>query len=176
MQERQSVAQAPMLLLLSMVVVFLVLAALYESWSIPVSVMLVVPLGLLGAVLAVVLRGMPNDVFFKVGLITVIGLSAKNAILIVEFARQLREQGYELVDAAVTAARLRLRPILMTSLAFVLGVVPLMVASGASAETQHAIGTGVFGGMISATVLAVFFVPVFFCDGDADTRALQPLA
>ncbi|QIZ46589.1 efflux RND transporter permease subunit [Dickeya zeae] len=162
LQERQSVAQAPMLLLLSMVVVFLVLAALYESWSIPVSVMLVVPLGLLGAVLAVVLRGMPNDVFFKVGLITVIGLSAKNAILIVEFARQLREQGYELVDAAVTAARLRLRPILMTSLAFVLGVVPLMVASGASAETQHAIGTGVFGGMISATVLAVFFVPVFF--------------
>ncbi|ANE76733.1 efflux RND transporter permease subunit [Dickeya solani] len=162
LQERQSAAQAPMLLLLSMVVVFLVLAALYESWSIPLSVMLVVPLGLLGAVLAVILRDMPNDVFFKVGLITVIGLSAKNAILIVEFARQLREQGHELVDAAVTAARLRLRPILMTSLAFALGVVPLMVASGASAETQHAIGTGVFGGMVSATVLAVFFVPVFF--------------
>ncbi|WKV51750.1 efflux RND transporter permease subunit [Dickeya fangzhongdai] len=162
LQERQSAAQAPMLLLLSMVVVFLVLAALYESWSIPLSVMLVVPLGLLGAVLAVILRDMPNDVFFKVGLITVIGLSAKNAILIVEFARQLREQGQGLVDAAVTAARLRLRPILMTSLAFALGVVPLMVASGASAETQHAIGTGVFGGMVSATVLAVFFVPVFF--------------
>ncbi|WP_448623105.1 multidrug efflux RND transporter permease subunit [Dickeya fangzhongdai] len=162
LQERQSAAQAPMLLLLSMVVVFLVLAALYESWSIPLSVMLVVPLGLLGAVLAVILRDMPNDVFFKVGLITVIGLSAKNAILIVEFARQLRQQGHELVDAAVTAARLRLRPILMTSLAFALGVVPLMVASGASAETQHAIGTGVFGGMVSATVLAVFFVPVFF--------------
>ncbi|KHN62541.1 acriflavine resistance protein B [Dickeya fangzhongdai] len=162
LQERQSAAQAPMLLLLSMVVVFLVLAALYESWSIPLSVMLVVPLGLLGAVLAVILRDMPNDVFFKVGLITVIGLSAKNAILIVEFARQLRKQGHELVDAAVTAARLRLRPILMTSLAFALGVVPLMVASGASAETQHAIGTGVFGGMVSATVLAVFFVPVFF--------------
>nr|WP_253940639.1 multidrug efflux RND transporter permease subunit [Dickeya dadantii] len=162
LQERQSAAQAPMLLLLSMVVVFLVLAALYESWSIPLSVMLVVPLGLLGAVLAVILRDMPNDVFFKVGLITVIGLSAKNAILIVEFARQLRDQGHELVDAAVTAARLRLRPILMTSLAFALGVVPLMVASGASAETQHAIGTGVFGGMVSATVLAVFFVPVFF--------------
>ncbi|QDX30559.1 efflux RND transporter permease subunit [Dickeya poaceiphila] len=162
LQERQSATQAPMLLLLSMVVIFLVLAALYESWSIPLSVMLVVPLGLLGAVLAVLLRDMPNDVFFKVGLITVIGLSAKNAILIVEFARQLREQGYELADAAVMAARLRLRPILMTSLAFALGVVPLMLASGASAETQHAIGTGVFGGMVSATVLAVFFVPVFF--------------
>ncbi|MEI7065605.1 efflux RND transporter permease subunit [Dickeya chrysanthemi] len=162
LQERQSAAQAPMLLLLSMVVVFLVLAALYESWSIPLSVMLVVPLGLLGAVLAVTLRGMPNDVFFKVGLITVIGLSAKNAILIVEFARQLHAQGQTLTEAAVTAARLRLRPILMTSLAFALGVVPLMLASGASAETQHAIGTGVFGGMISATVLAVFFVPVFF--------------
>ncbi|WJM83718.1 efflux RND transporter permease subunit [Dickeya chrysanthemi] len=162
LQERQSAAQAPMLLLLSMVVVFLVLAALYESWSIPLSVMLVVPLGLLGAVLAVTLRGMPNDVFFKVGLITVIGLSAKNAILIVEFARQLHAQGQTLTEAAVTAARLRLRPILMTSLAFALGVVPLMLASGASAETQHAIGTGVFGGMVSATVLAVFFVPVFF--------------
>ncbi|WP_033575876.1 efflux RND transporter permease subunit [Dickeya chrysanthemi] len=162
LQERQSAAQAPMLLLLSMVVVFLVLAALYESWSIPLSVMLVVPLGLLGAVLAVTLRDMPNDVFFKVGLITVIGLSAKNAILIVEFARQLHTQGQTLTEAAVTAARLRLRPILMTSLAFALGVVPLMLASGASAETQHAIGTGVFGGMVSATVLAVFFVPVFF--------------
>jgi multidrug efflux pump len=145
-----------------MLVVFLVLAALYESWSIPLSVMLVVPLGLLGAVLAVTMRGMPNDVFFKVGMITIIGLSAKNAILIVEFARQLQAQGKGLVEATVEAARLRLRPILMTSLAFALGVVPLMLASGASAETQHAIGTGVFGGMISATVLAVFFVPVFF--------------
>ncbi len=151
-----------MLMALSMLVVFLVLAALYESWSIPVSVMLVVPLGLLGAVLAVMLRGMPNDVFFKVGMITIIGLSAKNAILIVEYARQLQAQGRGLVEATVEAARLRLRPILMTSLAFALGVVPLMLATGASAETQHAIGTGVFGGMISATVLAVFFVPVFF--------------
>lgn len=140
----------------------LVLAALYESWSIPLSVMLVVPLGLIGAVAAVLLRGLPNDVFFKVGMITVIGLSAKNAILIVEFAKQLRDQGKGLVEAAVEAARLRLRPILMTSLAFGLGVVPLMVASGASAETQHAIGTGVFGGMVTATVLAVFFVPVFY--------------
>ncbi|WP_043821237.1 multidrug efflux RND transporter permease subunit [Aeromonas veronii] len=162
LQERQSAEQAPLLMLLSALVVFLVLAALYESWSIPLSVMLVVPLGLLGAVAAVMLRGMPNDVFFKVGMITIIGLSAKNAILIVEFARQLHSEGRSLLDAAVTAARLRLRPILMTSLAFTLGVVPLMLASGASAETQHAIGTGVFGGMISGTLLAVFFVPVFF--------------
>ncbi|MFM2088009.1 MAG: hypothetical protein RLZZ237_2878, partial [Pseudomonadota bacterium] len=129
---------------------------------IPLSVMLVVPLGLLGAVLAVMVRGMPNDVFFKVGMITIIGLSAKNAILIVEYARQLQSQGRGLLEAAVEASRLRLRPILMTSLAFALGVVPLMLATGASAETQHAIGTGVFGGMLSATVLAVFFVPVFF--------------
>ncbi|UEM25211.1 multidrug efflux RND transporter permease subunit (plasmid) [Skermanella mucosa] len=162
LQERQSAAQAPMLMALSMLVVFLVLAALYESWAIPLSVMLVVPLGLLGAVLAVTLRGLPDDVYFKVGMITVIGLSAKNAILIVEFAKQLHEEGMGLVEAAVAAARLRLRPILMTSLAFGLGVVPLMIARGASAETQHAIGTGVFGGMVSATVLAVFFVPVFF--------------
>ncbi|YCH21128.1 multidrug efflux RND transporter permease subunit [Pseudomonas sp. D1-3] len=162
LQERQSAAQAPMLMALSALVVFLVLAALYESWSIPLSVMLVVPLGLLGAVAAVMLRGLPNDVFFKVGMITIIGLSAKNAILIVEFARQLHGEGRSLVDAAVTAARLRLRPILMTSLAFTLGVVPLMLASGASAETQHAIGTGVFGGMLSGTLLAVFFVPSFF--------------
>lgn len=162
LQERQSAEQAPLLMLLSALVVFLVLAALYESWSIPLSVMLVVPLGQLGAVAAVMLRGMPNDVFFKVGMITIIGLSAKNAILIVEFARQLHGEGRSLLDAAVTAARLRLRPILMTSLAFTLGVVPLMLASGASAETQHAIGTGVFGGMISGTLLAIFFVPVFF--------------
>ncbi|MEZ8188169.1 multidrug efflux RND transporter permease subunit [Shewanella sp. 5S214] len=162
LQERQSAAQAPLLILLSALVVFLVLAALYESWSIPLSVMLVVPLGLLGAVAAVMLRDMPNDVFFKVGMITIIGLSAKNAILIVEFARQLHVEGHTLIDAAVTAARLRLRPILMTSLAFTLGVIPLMLASGASAETQHAIGTGVFGGMLSGTLLAIFFVPAFF--------------
>lgn len=162
LQERQSATQAPLLMLLSALVVFLVLAALYESWSIPLSVMLVVPLGLIGAVVAVMLRGMPNDVFFKVGMITIIGLSAKNAILIVEFARQLHAEGRSLVDAAVTAARLRLRPILMTSLAFTLGVVPLMLASGASAETQHATGTGVFGGMLSGTILAIFFVPIFF--------------
>lgn len=162
LQERMSAAQAPLLMALSMLVVFLVLAALYESWSIPLPVMLVVPLGLIGAVAAVMLRGMPDDVFFKVGLITVIGLSAKNAILIVEFARQLHERGMGVIEAAVTAARLRLRPVLMTSLAFGLGVVPLMLASGASAETQRAIGTGVFGGMVTATLLAIFFVPGFF--------------
>ncbi|KVZ17864.1 acriflavine resistance protein B [Burkholderia ubonensis] len=162
LQEHQSASEAPMLMALSMIVVFLVLAALYESWSIPLSVMLVVPLGLIGAIGAVMLRGLPNDVYFKVGMITVIGLSAKNAILIVEFAKQLREEGKGLLEAAVEASRLRLRPILMTSLAFGLGVVPLMIATGASAETQHAIGTGVFGGMVTATVLAIFFVPVFF--------------
>jgi multidrug efflux pump len=162
MEERQSGAQAPMLLALSMLVVFLVLAALYESWSIPLSVMLAVPLGVIGAVAATMLRGLPNDVFFNVGLITIIGLSAKNAILIVEFAKMLREQGQGLLEATITAARLRLRPIIMTSLAFTLGVVPLVVAQGASAATQHSIGTGVFGGMIAATFLAIFFVPVFF--------------
>jgi multidrug efflux pump len=162
LQEREAGAQAPMLLALSMLVVFLVLAALYESWAIPASVMLVVPLGLIGAVAAVLMRGLANDIFFRVGLITIIGLSAKNAILIVEFAKSYREQGMSLVDAALAAARVRLRPIVMTSLAFTLGVMPLMLARGASAETQAAIGTGVFGGMIAGTVLAVIFVPVFF--------------
>lgn len=162
LEEKQSESQTLFLLLLSMLVVFLVLAALYESWSIPLSVMLVVPLGLIGAFLAVMLRGMPNDIFFKVGMITIIGLSAKNAILIVEFAKALREEGMGLVEATVAAAKLRLRPILMTSLAFTCGVIPLVIASGASSETQKAIGTGVFGGMISATVLAVIFVPIFF--------------
>jgi multidrug efflux pump len=161
-QERLSGSEAPALLVLSMLVVFLVLAALYESWSIPLSVMLVVPLGLIGALAAVTLRGMPNDVFFKVGLITLIGLSAKNAILIVEFAKQLEAQGRSPLEAAVEAAKLRLRPILMTSLAFTLGVVPLAMASGASAETQRAIGTGVFGGMITGTVLALLLVPAFY--------------
>ena len=162
LQEKESGSQAPMLLALSMLIVFLVLAALYESWSIPLSVMMVVPLGLIGAVIAVLMRDLPNDVFFKVGMITLIGLSAKNAILIVEFARTLKAQGMALIPATIQAARLRLRPIIMTSLAFTLGVVPLMIASGASAATQHAISTGVFGGMITATVLAVFLVPVFF--------------
>ena len=161
LQERLSGSQAPLLLGLSLLIVFLCLAALYESWSIPTSVLLVVPLGVLGAVLAVTLRGMPNDVFFKVGLITIIGLSAKNAILIIEFAKDLYEQGEDLLDATLKAARLRLRPIIMTSLAFILGVVPLAIATGASSASQQAIGTGVIGGMITAT-LAVVFVPVFF--------------
>ncbi|WP_207937411.1 efflux RND transporter permease subunit [Pseudomonas sp. 51_B] len=161
LQERLSGSQAPLLMGLSLLVVFLCLAALYESWSIPTAVLLVVPLGVLGAVVAVNLRGMPNDVFFKVGLITLIGLSAKNAILIIEFAKHLVDQGMEATQAAVQAARLRLRPIVMTSLAFILGVVPLAIATGASSASQQAIGTGVIGGMLSAT-LAVVFVPVFF--------------
>jgi len=162
LQEIQSGAQAPMLIALSILFVFLLLAALYESWSIPLSVMLVVPLGVIGSVAAVTLRGMPNDVYFMVGLIAIIGLSAKNAILIVEFAKDLRQEGMSVIDATIEAARLRFRPILMTSLAFTLGVVPLAIAAGASAASQNAIGTGVMGGMISATVLAVFFVPAFF--------------
>lgn len=161
LQERLSGSQAPLLMGLSLLVVFLCLAALYESWSIPTAVLLVVPLGVLGAVVAVTLRGMPNDVFFKVGLITLIGLSAKNAILIIEFAKHLVDQGMDAAQAAVQAARLRLRPIVMTSLAFILGVVPLAIATGASSASQQAIGTGVIGGMLSAT-LAVVFVPVFF--------------
>lgn len=162
LQEIQSGNQAPFLMGLTVVFIFLLLAALYESWSIPLSVMLVVPLGIIGAVLAVMMRDMPNDVYFKVGMITIIGLSAKNAILIVEFAKDLYAEGMPLIDATVEASRLRFRPILMTSLAFSLGVVPLAVASGASAASQNAIGTGVLGGMISATVLAIYFVPVFF--------------
>jgi multidrug efflux pump len=162
LQEIQSGSQAPLLFALSILFVFLLLAALYESWSIPLSVMLVVPLGIVGAVLAVMIREMPDDVYFKVGLIAIVGLSAKNAILIIEFAKDLRAQGKSLFDATVEAARMRFRPIIMTSLAFTLGVVPLAVATGASAASQNAIGTGVLGGMISATVLAVFFVPVFF--------------
>ncbi len=162
LQEQESASQAPMLMLLSMLVVFLVLAALYESWTIPFAVMMVVPLGLLGTVAAVMLRDLSNDVFFKVGMITIIGLSAKNAILIVEFAKQIYEQEGNLVRSTIKAASMRLRPILMTSLAFTLGVLPLMLATGASATTQHAIGTGVFDGMISGTLLAVIFVPAFF--------------
>jgi multidrug efflux pump len=142
--------------------VFLCLAALYESWSIPLAVILVVPLGLLGVVLAVTLRGMPNDVYFQIGLITIIGLSAKNAILIIEFAKDLQAEGRSVLEAALEAAHLRFRPILMTSLAFILGVVPLYIASGASSASQRAIGTGVVGGMITGTVLAVVFVPTFF--------------
>ncbi|CAO3458198.1 efflux RND transporter permease subunit [Azospirillum largimobile] len=161
-EERLSGSQAPALYALSMIIVFLCLAALYESWSVPVSVIMVVPLGVIGAVIAATLRGLPSDVYFQVGLLTTIGLSAKNAILIVEFAKSLYDEGMELKEAAIKACRQRLRPIIMTSLAFVLGVLPLAIATGAGSESQNAIGVGVMGGMISATVLAILFVPVFF--------------
>jgi len=161
-EERLSGSQAPFLFGLSVVAVFLCLAALYESWSIPVAVILVVPIGILGALAAVTLRGFPNDVYFKVGLIVIIGLAAKNAILIIQFARDLQDKGHDLIDATLEACRLRFRPILMTSIAFVLGVLPLAISTGAGANGRRAIGTGVMGGMIAATVLAVFFVPVFY--------------
>ncbi|UZM16320.1 efflux RND transporter permease subunit [Pseudomonas kielensis] len=161
-QERQSGSQAPLLYAVSILFVFLCLAALYESWSVPFSVMLVVPLGVIGTVLATRLTGLSNDVYFQVGLLTTVGLAAKNAILIVEFAKHLQEQGQSLVDATLTAARLRLRPILMTSLAFMFGVLPLALSSGAGSAGRQAIGMGVLGGMLSATLLGVFFVPLFF--------------
>ncbi|MGN5353041.1 multidrug efflux RND transporter permease subunit [Ralstonia sp. L16] len=161
-EERLSGAQAPALFALSILVVFLCLAALYESWSIPLAVMLVVPLGVLGALLGATLRFLPNDIYFKVGLIATIGLSAKNAILIIEVAKDLVAQGMGLIEATLEAARLRFRPIVMTSLAFAFGVVPLAIATGAASASQRAIGTGVLGGIIAATVLAVFLVPVFF--------------
>jgi multidrug efflux pump len=161
-EERLSGATAILLLGFSLLAVFLCLSALYESWSIPFAVLLAVPLGVLGAVLGATLRGMENDVFFKVGLITVIGLSAKNAILIIEFAKDLQAEGKSLLLATLEACHLRFRPILMTSFAFILGVLPLAIASGAGSASQRAIGTGVMGGMITATVLAVLLVPVFF--------------
>ncbi len=161
-EERLSGSQAPALYALSLLMVFLCLAALYESWSIPVAVMLVVPLGIIGALLATSLRGLSNDVYFQVGLLTTIGLAAKNAILIVEFAKELHEQGRSLQEAAIEACRMRLRPIIMTSLAFILGVLPLAISTGAGSSSQHAIGTGVIGGMTTATVLAIFWVPLFF--------------
>ena len=161
-QERLSGSQAPFLYALSILVVFLCLAALYESWSIPLSVILVVPLGVLGALVATSARGLSNDVYFQIGLLATIGLASKNAILIVEFARELFQQGASLADAAMEAARLRLRPILMTSLAFLIGVLPLAISTGAGSGSQNAIGTGVMGGTFAATALGIFFVPVFF--------------
>lgn len=162
-QERLSGNQAPALYAISLIVVFLCLAALYESWSIPFSVMLVVPLGIIGALLFTSIRGLDNDVYFKVGLLTTIGLSAKNAILIVEFAKDLMDkEGKGLVEATLDAVKMRLRPILMTSLAFMLGVLPLVISNGAGSGAQNSVGTGVLGGMIAATSLAIFFVPVFF--------------
>jgi len=162
LQERESGNQAPLLYALSILVVFLCLAALYESWSVPFAVMLVVPLGVLGAVLFAMTRGLSNDVYFQVGLLTTIGLASKNAILIVEFAKSLYEDGMDLIKATMEAVRMRLRPIIMTSMAFMLGVTPLVISTGAGSGSQNAIGTGVFGGMLSGTVLAIFFVPVFF--------------
>ncbi|GAB3395240.1 efflux RND transporter permease subunit [Azotobacter armeniacus] len=162
-EERAAGSQAPALYALSLLIVFLCLAALYESWSVPFSVMLVVPLGVLGAVAATLLRGLSNDVFFQVGMLTTMGLAAKNAILIVEFAKDLHEhQGRTLLQAASEAARLRLRPIIMTSIAFALGVLPLAVATGPGSGSQHSIGTGVLGGTLAATFLAIFFVPLFY--------------
>jgi len=161
-EEKLSGSTAFILLGFSLLAVFLCLAALYESWSIPLSVILVVPLGVLGVVLAASMRGLANDIYFKVGLITVIGLSAKNAVLIIEFAKDLHAQGKSVIEAVLTAAHLRFRPILMTSMAFILGVLPLVLSSGAGSASQRAIGTGVMGGMFTATLLAVFFVPVFF--------------
>ncbi|HGJ5856764.1 efflux RND transporter permease subunit [Arsenophonus nasoniae] len=162
-QERLSGNQAPALYVISLIVVFLCLAALYESWSIPFSVMLVVPLGVIGALLFTSIRGLENDVYFKVGLLTTIGLSAKNAILIVEFAKDLMEkEGKGLIEATLDAVKMRLRPILMTSLAFMLGVLPLVISNGAGSGAQNSVGTGVLGGMIAATTLAIYFVPVFF--------------
>src|SRR4029077_173052 len=162
LQELISGAQAPMLFALSILVVYLCLAALYESWSVPAAVLMAVPVGLIGTAIAALLRGLPNDVFFKVGLITIIGLSAKNAILIVEFAVEEQRSGKSLHQAVLEAARLRFRPILMTSFAFILGVFPMVVSSGAGANARHAIGTGVVGGMLSAAVLGVLLIPVCY--------------
>jgi multidrug efflux pump len=161
-EEKLSGSTAIWLFVFSLLAVFLCLAALYESWTIPLAVILVVPLGVLGVTLAAGLRGLDNDVYFKVGLITIIGLSAKNAVLIIEFAKDAQAQGRDLVSAVLEAVHLRLRPILMTSMAFMLGVLPLVLARGAGSASQRAIGTGVMGGMFTATTLAIFFVPVFF--------------
>jgi multidrug efflux pump len=161
-EEKLSGSTALILFGFSLLSVFLCLAALYESWTIPLAVILVVPLGVLGVVMGISFRGLENDVFFKVGLITIIGLSAKNAVLIIEFAKDLHAEGKGMIEAVLEAAHLRFRPILMTSIAFILGVLPLVIASGAGSASQRAIGTGVMGGMISATLLAVFFVPVFY--------------
>jgi multidrug efflux pump len=162
LQEQLSGSSAPLLYGLSILVVFLSLAALYESWTIPIAVVMVIPLGIFGALVAAYVLHLANDVFFHVGLLTTIGLSAKNAILIIEFARDLEKEGKPAREAAIEAARLRLRPILMTSLAFVLGVLPLAIATGAGSGAENAVGRGVIGGMLTATFLAPFLVPMFF--------------
>ena len=162
LQEKQSGAEAPMLYALSIFAVFILLAALYESWSIPIAIVMVIPLGVLGALLATMLRGLSNDIYLQVALLTIIGLSSKNAILIVEFAKHNHENGMSLIDATLEAVRVRLRPIIMTSLAFTFGILPLFFANGAGSGSQNAIGTGLIGGIISATLLAIFFIPLFF--------------
>jgi multidrug efflux pump len=161
-QERLSSGQAPLLYAISLLVVFLCLAALYESWSIPVAVLLVIPLGLVGAIFAVTLRGLENDVYLQIGLLTTMGLAAKNAILMIEFAEQGEKKGMRVIDAALEAARIRLRPILMTSFSFIFGVLPLALSTGAGANSRIAIGTSVIGGMLTATILAIFYIPLFF--------------
>jgi multidrug efflux pump len=161
-EERASSTQAPLLYALSLLVVFLCLAALYESWSIPLAVLLVVPLGLVGAVFAVTLRGLENDVFLQIGLLTTMGLAAKNSILMIEFAEREEKKGARVIDAAMRAARIRLRPILMTSFAFIFGVLPLAIATGPGANGRIAIGTSVIGGMVTAALLAIFYIPLFF--------------
>ena len=161
-EERLSSGRAPLLYSLSLLVVFLCLAALYESWSIPMAVLLVIPLGLVGAVFAVTLRGLENDVFLQIGLLTTMGLAAKNSILMIEFAEQQEKKGARVIEAAVRAARIRLRPILMTSFAFIFGVLPLAISTGAGANSRIAIGTSVIGGMLTASLLAIFYIPLFF--------------
>jgi multidrug efflux pump len=171
-QERLSSGQAPFLYGISLLVVFLCLAALYESWSIPIAVLLVIPLGLVGAIFAVTLRGLENDVFLQIGLLTTMGLASKNAILMIEFAEQAEKRGARIIDAALEAARIRLRPILMTSMSFMAGVFPLAIASGAGANSRIAIGTSVIGGMLTATLLAVFYIPLFFVLVRRSTRSV----
>jgi multidrug efflux pump len=161
-QERLSSGQAPLLYSLSILVVFLCLAALYESWSIPLAVLLVIPVGLIGAIAFVTLRGLTNDVYLQIGLLTTMGLASKNAILMIEFAEQAERSGKRVMEAALEAARIRLRPILMTSFAFIFGVLPLAISTGAGANSRIAIGTAVIGGMLTATVLAIFYIPLFF--------------
>ena len=161
-EEKLSSGQAPFLYAVSLLVVFLCLAALYESWSIPFAVILVIPLGLVGAIFAVTLRGLQNDVYLQIGLLTTMGLAAKNSILMVEFAERAERQGKRVIEAALEAARIRLRPILMTSFSFIFGVMPLAISTGAGANSRIAIGTSVIGGMITATVLAIFYIPLFF--------------
>ena len=161
-EEKKAGGTSAIIFAFALVMVFLILSAQYEQWSMPMAVITAVPFGIFGALLTVWARGMENDVYFQIGLVTLIGLSAKNAILIVEFAEQQYQQGKQAYDAAVEAARLRRRPILMTSLSFILGSMPLVLASGAGANARHSIGTGILGGMVGATSLALFFVPLFF--------------